>query len=218
MYPVMLKVGMVIYLRKDDEEQDVEEYKSRVIDIEDGLIMIDYPIHVETGRTTFFIDGTKLQVMFTNDAKVSYRFETKIAGRRLAEIPMLQLTHEGEASYVKIQRREFVRVDTTLDVAVEIDTTILRLVSTDISAGGMALNLPALDTLEEGMNVSLLIVLPFMHRKIEYIRTKAKVVRVFEKNQRAIASLKFLTLSDTDQQQVIQYCFERQLQLKKKIE
>lgn len=214
----MLKVGMVIYLRTEDVDQSVDEYKSRVLDIEDGFIMIDYPIHVETGRTTFFIDGTQLQVTFTNDAKVSYRFQTEIEGRRLAEVPMLQLTHQGEASYVKVQRREFVRVDATLDVAVGLNARILHLVSTDISAGGLALNLPTLDALGEGVIVSLLIVLPFARREIEYVRTKAQVIRVFEKNQRAIASLEFLSLSDTDRQQVIQFCFERQLLLKKKIE
>lgn len=209
---------MTIRLKKKEENQEFDEYKSRVVDIESDLIMIDYPIHVETGKTTFLTDGTELLVTFTDDAKVSYQFKTEVQGRRFAEVPMLALTRDGEASYHKIQRREFVRVDATLDVAVEVNETTLQLVSTDISAGGLALNVPSLKTLQEGATVSLLIVLPFKHREIKYVQTKAKVIRIVEKDQRIIASLEFLSLSNINRQQVVQYTFERQLQLKNKIE
>ncbi len=213
--PVVLKIGTVIHLRKEDE--DVEEYKSRVVDLGDGFIMIDYPSHVETGKTIFLIDGTRLHATFTDELKMSYLFQTNVQGRRLAEIPMLQLAYEGDKSLVKVQRREFVRVEASVDVAVEVEATTLHLVSADISAGGLALNLPTIDTLQENMLVSLLVVLPFADRDIAYIRAKAKVVRVFEKEQRNLASLEFVELSKADRQQVIQYCFERQLQLKKKM-
>lgn len=213
---MILKVGTVIYLRKE-EDDDENEYRSRVIDFTDDAIMVDYPTNVETGKTAFFTDETALSATFTDDLKMSYYFQTTVKGRRLAEIPMLQLLYKGDDHLIKVQRREFVRVDVNLDVAVGFEADILRLVTSDISAGGLAVNLPSMDLLKEDSIVSLFIVLPFTQRETQYIRAKASVIRVFEKDQRYIASLEFVELSSADRQQVIQFCFERQLQMKNKM-
>lgn len=216
---VVLKIGTAIQIMKASEEtSEVEEYKSRVIDIGEGHIMIDYPSHIETGKTVFLMDGTELLVTFTDELKMSYRFHTRVQGRRLAGIPMLQILYDGDDKLTKVQRREFVRVDVSVDVAVEKGADILRLVTTDLSAGGLAINLSAADVLQEDERVSLLIVLPFAQREIEYIRVKARVVRVFERDNRHIASLEFIELPGKERRKVIQFCFERQLQMKKKME
>lgn len=212
----MLKVGTVIHLRKEDAK--VDEYKSKVVDVGEGFVMVDYPIHIETGKTIFLIDGTELFATFSDELKMSYRFRTEVQGRHMAEIPMLQLSYQEE-SLLKIQRREFVRVGVNVDVAVSVEegATVLRLITADISAGGLAINLPEVDMLQEDTAVSLLIVLPFLRRPIQYVRAEARVIRIFERDQRHIATLAFTSIADEDRQQVIQFCFERQLQMKKKM-
>lgn len=213
---MILKVGTVVIVEKENDEDD-GKYKSKVVDIGDGFIMIDYPTHMETGKTTFLTNETALFATFTDDLKMSYGFQTKVQGRHHEGIPMLQLAYEDEKNLLKVQRREFVRVDANLDVAVEFEENILRLVTADISAGGLAIHLPELDTLREQSKVKLLIVLPFAAREIEYVRAEAKVVRIWHEDGRNIASLEFLDTSSSDRQRIVQFCFERQLQMKKKM-
>jgi len=54
---MILTVGTFVVIDKDFTE-DSEKYKSRVIDSGEDFVMIDYPSHLETGRTVFFMDGT----------------------------------------------------------------------------------------------------------------------------------------------------------------
>ncbi len=204
-----LKIGTSITIDKDFTEEG-EKYRSRIVDIEEDCIMIDYPAHMETGRTAFFIDGTQLLVSFVDEMKMAYVFRTEVMGRLNRGIPMLQLMYPGDSQLVKIQRREFVRVETPLDVAVNKDGRIFRLVAEDISAGGMAVNL-AQAALEQDDIVELTIVLPFKNNSITYVRVNARVVRIWDKDGRRIASLQFDQIEPESRQQVIRLCFERQL-------
>lgn len=204
-----LKIGTSITIDKDFTAEG-EKYKSRIVDIENDCIMIDYPAHLETGRTAFFIDGTQLLVSFVDDMKMAFVFRTEVMGRLNRGIPMLQLMYPGDEQLVKIQRREFVRVETPLDVAVNKDGTVFQLVAEDISAGGMAVNL-AQAALEQDDIVEVTVVLPFKNNSITYVRVNARVVRVWEKDGRRIASLQFDQIESEARQQVIRLCFERQL-------
>ncbi|WP_040286745.1 flagellar brake protein [Sporosarcina koreensis] len=204
-----LKIGTSIAIDKDYTENG-EKYKSRVVDIEKDCIMIDYPTQLDTGRTAFFIDGTQLLVSFVDELKMAYVFRTEVIGRLNRGIPMLQLTYPGDSGLIKIQRREFVRVESPLDVAIDKDGTVHQLVAEDISAGGMAVNL-ARASLEQDDIVTATLVLPFKNNSINYVRVNARVVRVWEKEGRPIASLQFDEIDPESRQQVIRLCFERQL-------
>ena len=204
-----LALGTSISIDKDYTE-DGEKFKSRVVDIGKDCVMIDYPTQIDTGRTAFFIDGTQLLVSFVDELKMAYVFKTEVLGRLNHGIPMLQLLYPGDEQLMKIQRREFVRVESPLDVAVDKDGSVYQLVAEDISAGGMALNL-AKSNFEEEDIVKLTIVLPFKNNAIKYVRVNARIVRIWEKEGRRIASLQFDEIDSDSRQQVIRLCFERQL-------
>lgn len=216
-YPLKLGIGTILQLKRMNSN-DETEYKSKVLDIVDHTVMIDYPSDVVTEKTAFFLDGTEFHCTFIDEMKVSYRFQTHIKGRRKTGIPMLEILYPGDRHLEKIQRREFVRVDANLDVAVEVDQVVQTFVTSDISAGGIAVNLKDSKFIKEQALVQLLIVLPFSHREIEYARCDAKVVRIWEQSERRIASIEFLNLSDAERQKITQFCFERQLLIRKKTE
>ena len=208
---MLLSIGSIITI-DSDLTKDSEKYKSKVIDMGDGFVMIDYPTHIETGKTAFFLDGTQLLVTFIDSMKISYAFRTEVSGRLNKGVPMLRLTYPGDEQLIKIQRREFVRVDVAVDVAVEKNGLFGRFVTEDLSAGGMALNLPGKVLYNEGDLVSLTIVLPFMNKVIKYVKVDAKLIRFWEKKGRKIASLQFEELNPIESQDIIRFCFERQLQ------
>ncbi|AXH98851.1 glycosyltransferase [Sporosarcina sp. PTS2304] len=209
-----LTIGTILTLEKDYTEES-EKFKSRVVDIEDDQhFMIDYPINMATGKTAFFIDGTQLLVTFVDDYKMSFAFRTEVHSRMNRTIPMLKLTYPGDKELIKIQRREFVRVDTSLDVAVESEDESLQLVSLDISAGGLAVNMKSHEFFEVQDVVDLMIVLHFSKSEIKYVSCKATVVRNWEEGKRRLSSFKFDTIDEKDRQHIIRYCFERQLELR----
>jgi c-di-GMP-binding flagellar brake protein YcgR len=142
---------------------------------------------------------------------MSYAFHAEVTGRKNKGIPMLKLTYPGDDQLIKIQRREFVRVETAIDVAVDFGGYYQQFIAEDISAGGIALNIGQVDSFEGTESVGLTIVLPFVNDDIKYIKTNAKAVRIWEKDDRRIASMQFSNIDTTDRQNIIRFCFERQL-------
>lgn len=213
---LLLQVGTMIIIDKDFTK-DSEKYKSKVIDAGNDYVMIDYPTEIETGKTIFFMDGTQLLVSFTDKLKMSYVFSTEVSGRKLQGVPMLRLVYRGDSELIKIQRREFVRVETAIDVAVEKDKEYVRLIAEDISAGGIAINITKTKLIQREDVLSLLIVLPFANREMKYIKVKGQVVRIWEDRGEIIASIIFLVIDSLDRQRIVRFCFERQLQMRNEI-
>lgn len=209
MFHLRLTVGTMVIIDKDFTENG-EKYKSKVVDTGENFVLIDYPAHMETNRTAFFMDGTQMLISFI-DNKMSYAFKAEVTGRVNNGIPMLKLAYPGDDQLIKIQRREFVRVETAIDVAVDFGGVFQQFVAEDISAGGIALNLGQNESFEESEAVMLTIALPYVNDEIKYIRTEANAVRIWEKNGRRIASMQFIGIDTIDRQNIIRFCFERQI-------
>lgn len=212
-FGMLLSIGTIIVI-DTDFTKDSEKYKSKVIDMGDGFVMIDYPTHINTGKTAFFLDGIQLLVSFIDDQKTSYAFRTEVGGRFNKGVPMLKLSYPGDEELIKIQRREFVRVETTIDIAVEQDGKFSHYVAEDLSAGGVALNLPKSVPFMAEDVVALTIVLPFGNKEIKYVKVHAKVARIWEKDGKRIASLQFEDIKPMESQYIIRFCFERQLKMR----
>lgn len=122
---------------------------------------------------------------------------------------MLHCPQQDE--FIKIQRREYVRVETPVDVAVQFKDYKYQLVTTDISAGGLALILKGDVAFKDDDDIKLTIVLPFANGDVNYVVTDATVVRIFEKDDKTIATIQLTDTDDIDQQHIVRFCFERQL-------
>lgn len=208
-----LQIGMTVVIDKDFSEES-EKFRSKIIDVGDDYVMIDYPTEVKTGKTAYFMDGTQLVVSFTDKMRMSYAFKTEVRGRLSKGVPMLKISYEGDDQLIKVQRREFVRVETAIDVAVEKGNDRVQLVAEDISAGGIALNITKMPLLENEKIISLLIVLPFANHEIKYVETKGEIIRTWDDDGRKIASIQFEGIESNARQQIVRYCFERQLKLR----
>lgn len=211
MFEMLLSIGTIIVIDQDFTK-DSEKYKSKVVDLGEDFIMIDYPTHIETGKTAFFLDGTQFHVSFSDDRKISYAFQTEVVGRLKDGIPMLKLSYPGDEQLLKIQRREFVRVEYALDVAVKKGALYSQYVAEDLSAGGIAVRIPEKEQFQQGETIALLIVLPFVNQEIKYVHAEATIVRIWEKNGKTLASLQFEKIGQGERQSIIRFCFERQLQ------
>lgn len=210
-----IKIGTMLILEPTYTER-VERFRCKVVEQKDGVIYIDYPINTITKKTAFLIDGAQFRVTFNDESKQSFAFNTEVLGRKKGNIPMIMLTCPPDEEFIKIQRREFVRVETPVDVAVEYDNRFTQLVADDISAGGVLLALQGAVNFKIGDEVRLTIVLPYTNKEIRYVQTDALVVTTFERNNRTLASVQFTDTDDIDKQYIVRFCFERQLQIRKK--
>lgn len=211
-----MKIGTVLTLAPISETEKIEKFHCKLVERTDRIIYIDYPINTLTNKTAYLMEGSQFRVTFIDAEKTSYAFNTEVLGHKVNSIPMIMLSLPPDDEIIKIQRRQFVRVRTSIDVAVEFEQHYLQFVTEDISAGGLALILHSDVPFQEEDNIDLTIVLPFSNGDIHYIQTKALVVRIFELNQIQIASIQFVDIEDVDQQKLLRFCFERQLIIRKK--
>lgn len=210
-----LKIGTLLTLEPTYTERN-EKFRCKVVERKDNVIFIDYPVNIETNKTAFLLDGSQFRVTFTNEEKVSYSFYTEVLGRRISNIQMIMLSCPPPEEFFKIQRREYVRVETPVDVAIEFNGHRYQFVAEDISAGGAAIHLKSPVSFKEGDVVKMMIVLPFANGEMRYVETDASIVRIFEKDDVTIASTNFNDTDELDQKQIVRFCFERQVFIRKK--
>ncbi|MEQ6356764.1 PilZ domain-containing protein [Lysinibacillus sp. M3] len=205
-----IKIGTQLELEPTYTES-VEKFRCKVVEQTENIIYIDYPINVATNKTAFLIDGSEFRATFHTDDKLSFAFSTEVVGRRAGNIPMIMLHCPKEDDFIKIQRREYVRVETPVDIAIQFQDAKYQLVTTDISAGGLAVLLKGVINFQAGDDVQLTIVLPYANGDVKYVITDATVVRIFEKDAQKIATIQLTDTDDVDQQHIVRFCFERQL-------
>lgn len=212
-----LKIGTSLTLEPTYTER-VEKFRCKVVEKQDNILFIDYPINTETKKTAFLVDGSQFRAIFHAEDNTNYAFKTEVLGRKFGNIPMIMISCPPDEEFIRIQRREFVRVPTPADVAVEYNNQHYQYVTEDISAGGLALQLKSNEYIpfQEGDSISLTIVLPYTNGDIRYVQTAAEVIRIFEKNHVKLASIQFTDTDDTDKQYIVRFCFERQLLIRKK--
>lgn len=215
----MIKIGDIITLELKYSDK-FEKYRCKLVEKQGNNIYIDYPINNDTNKTAFLLDGTQLKCTFLDSNGTVYLFESEVLGRVRQNIPMLKLSYPGEEHLVKIQRRQFVRIETSVDVAIqpkEIEFAPFTAVTDDISAGGVAIITNSETKLKQGMKIYIWLVLPMQNGDYHYMKLESKVVRIIPMNKDLIKiSIQFINPSPHERQLLLRFCFERQLALKKK--
>ncbi len=216
----MLQIGDIITLELKSSHEK-ETYKCRLVDRNGDHFYIDYPISLKTNRTAFLLDGTKLTATFIgHDGSSIYSFESEVEGRIKRNIPMLMISYPGDKNVVKIQRRQFVRIDTAVDIAIhplEYEFAPVTAITMDISAGGATVLTPAETGLKAGMTVQTWLVLIMQNGDYHYMKLQSRIVRNTPYSEtRNKVSLQFIDTTSGEKQMLLRLCFERQLENKKK--
>ncbi|MFT4413118.1 flagellar brake protein [Fredinandcohnia humi] len=216
----MIKIGETINLEPVINPNG-EKYKCRVVEKTDDKLYIDYPVNKKTGKTVYLMNGMQLNAFFLGEGTSVYFFETTVLGRIKDGIPMIVLSYPSSDALFKIQRRQFVRIETPVDVALHSKNGEYKpfvSITHDISAGGASVILPYHSSLVPETEVRTVFVLPTLSDEYIYVTLISKVIRIVEgrNGERNKVSLQFANVTENDRQLLIKFCFERQLLLKKK--
>lgn len=216
----MLKIGDSLILQpKYSSEPD--EYKSKILEFNGRTLFIDFPTNVSNGKTTIMADGTQLKATYINNESSSvYMFDTEILGKVNQPIQMMQILYPDKEEHIKIQRREYVRIETKIDAAIRSDIhgfVPFITVTEDISAGGASIILPQSIDLKPQSVISIIVVIQLKSGCTHYVKTPCRVVRTINQAGKVrTASLQFIDISENDRQNIIRFVFEKQLEQRKK--
>ncbi|WP_280768248.1 flagellar brake protein [Salipaludibacillus daqingensis] len=215
----MIKIGNIIHLELNNPDEEKKRFKSKILDHDNGQVFIDYPVDQKTKKPSFFLEGTEVRVWFMGKDQAIYLFQTEVVGKYEKKFPMLVLKDPGKEEYIRIQRRQYVRVDTNIDVAVYSSInkfTPFTTVTADVSGGGMALVLPEDHSISSEDIITTWLALPYQSGEMNYLEVRARAIRIFKERGRIKGSFEFVDTGELDRQKIVRYCFERQLALKKK--
>ena len=216
---IMLKIGKTLILEQKYSIER-ETYKCMIVEVDDETFYTDYPIDVQTGKVAFLMDGTQLKASYTDDEKGTYLFDTEVLNKVKGNIPMMQLSLPPEETFVKIQRRQFVRIDTSVDIAVhpiEGEFVPFRAVTEDLSAGGAAIRLKKNMILNNASFINIWLALPLNSGEITYLKLNSKVIRIVDlESGPRIVSVEFVAPTKHETQIIMRYIFEKQVEMKKR--
>ncbi|SHF57291.1 flagellar brake protein [Ornithinibacillus halophilus] len=215
-----MRIGTLLNIERFYSNGEKEEYQSKIIERDNQYIYIDLPVHVQSRRTTFISIDTPIYASYVGKDHSIYRFKTFIKKKTTLTIPALAIELPQPEQIERIQRRQFVRIEIQVDVAVHSKLDKFRPFSTvtnDISGGGLSIILPDGEELTSGQSVNTWIVLSNQTGSYEYITIQCEVIRVLNNNnQPRTASLKFINIDSHTQQKIIQFCFEKQREARQK--
>lgn len=200
-------------LIQNTEDHQMVEYRCTIIGIDHNYIFIDYPINKDTQRTGFFSTGTNLLVKYIDKDKNLYQFHTKIQKKVTLTIPGLAIELPEKEKLKQIQRREYVRIMTAVDIAIhptDQSFSPFTTVTNDISGGGISAVIPPKMQLNKGQKLFLWMVLP-TKTEIKYAHLQGDIIQIYDlKSGFKTASIEFISIADQTRQDIIQFGFEKQ--------
>lgn len=214
------KVNTFLYLQvaSPDEAEAKTVYKSRIADVLDDTLLIEVPIDESTGQFKRLFLGDELSAYYLTEGGVKHYFDTHVLGFRDDVIKLIEIRKPDPDSIRKVQRRSFLRVTAVLELAVKLANQVRFLAYTDdIGGGGVSFITDPRWSLKAGDVMECWLLLPYKNGTIEHAYFKPEVVRVKKlESGRNQVMAKFIEISDSERQKIIRYCFERQLEFRKR--
>src|SRR5690625_117992 len=216
---IVVNVGDTLVMKLSTSDK---LYRCKVIDFIDDFIAIDHPINIQTNKSITLPKHAKLIINYIKDGNI-YEFPTTIVRQTKINIPALLINRPNKDDIRRIQRREFVRVQTDVDIAVHCPNktfTPFTTVTGDISGGGaLIITPPKKVDFRPKQKVELFFSLRYDDEPYKYVHTTAEIVLVRQINAVKTFSVKFLLPSERMREQIINYCFyvQRKRQKERKV-
>ncbi|MDP5273776.1 flagellar brake protein [Chengkuizengella axinellae] len=216
----MLKIGHILLLEiqpNDElENNDTILYKTRISDIQNNMIFIEMPTEIKSGKFRHLQDGVELFVRFNSEDDVKYGFSSFVIGTKKEGIRQILIKKPSPDEFIHIDDRKYLRVPANLELALQSSNHHRFLAKTvDISGGGIAFICE--EQVEVNQSFRCWLLIQHKNEHIQHIPFEGKVLRMKKlDSDRTKVMLHFMKIDEEDRRSIIRYCFERQLELRKK--
>ena len=212
-----LEVGQKVRLKisRWEEDKDNQVYETKVVDLGEDIIELDFSF-VQGGKPTGIRRGKELTLVFIGRNGL---YKQPVEVRQFKRDPILSLEVIRAGELKKLQRRRYVRVPVGEEIEYSVDNgNFERGLMVDVSGGGIKLKIDELDGLEEGKEIDLKLLPLSLSQDI----IKGQVVRVREEEDSDTGEIsynlgiKFLGISDKVREEIIEWGFVKQRELRRK--
>jgi c-di-GMP-binding flagellar brake protein YcgR len=213
------KVNQFLYLHvaSSDEEDASIEYKSRIADSSEDELLINVPIIEGSGRLKRLFLGDELSASYISEDGVKSFFNSHVTGFKEEVVKLVRIRKPDPGSVTKVQRRNFLRVAAELEIAISMSSNARFIgVTDDVGGGGISFLVDARWPVKQETILDCWLLVPFRNGSIDHAQFKAEVIRVKPLETKNQIMVKFSSISDGERQKIIRYCFERQLDIRKK--
>jgi len=219
-FRVLPKVNQTMFIQasQDAGQEHAATLRSRVADMNATSLYLEIPLDEKSGRYHRARAGEEFRVTYYTAEGVKHQFSTTVTGFRKEEaMSLIEVRKPAAEEIAREQRRSFLRVEAQLEIAVRIGDKLRFVALTeDVGGGGVSFRCERKWPITSGLKLMCWLLIPYRSGSIEHAQFAAEVVRVKEAEpNHYIVMMKFDDISDVDQQKVIRYCFERQLDFRK---
>jgi c-di-GMP-binding flagellar brake protein YcgR len=220
---VLPKINQTLYIQVFSEIVNAESdappitLRSRVADNDDHNIYIEIPLDEKSRKLYRAQQGEKLQVFFFTKEGVKHLFPSVVTGF-LKEIVALVAIKKPELDEItKDQRRSYLRVDANLELAVKVgDKLRFTAITEDVGGGGVSFICDRKWPIVPNAILTCWLLLIYKGGSIAHSKFEGEVVRVLPvEPDKHLIMMRFQDIVVSDQQKIIRYCFERQLDKRK---
>lgn len=214
------KVNQILHMQMNsiDEEESKIEYKSRIADVTESAIIIEVPLNEKTGRLKKLYHGDEISAHFLGQGGVKHYFTTEVVAFTEDVIRLIELRLPELSAITQIQRRNFLRVLAELEIAVKLNDKIQFIgLTDDVSGGGISFICDGHIPIGLNAIISCWVLAPFKNGTIEHIPFIGEVVRVKDtETDKQLVMIRFAEIADRERQKLIRFCFERQMDFRKR--
>lgn len=216
------KINQTMYIQVTTGSEVAEDaiitLRSRVADMDNNNLYIEIPLDEKSRKYYRTQLGEKLQLYFFTPDGVKHLFASTVTGfRKEAVLSLVALRKPVLEEITKDQRRSFLRVEANLEIAVKIgDKLRFVAVTEDVGGGGISFTCERKWPIVPNQIINCWLLLNYKDGSIGHSRFDGEVVRVLPvEPAKHLIMTRFNNIADSDQQKVIRYCFERQLDQRK---
>ncbi|CAH1221367.1 putative protein YpfA [Paenibacillus plantiphilus] len=213
-----VKHFLFLQVASSDEEEAAMEYKSRVEDEHEDELLIDVPIIEGTGKYKRLFLGDELSIYFVSGDGVKHYFNSHVLGFKDDVVKLIRIRKPQLDAITSVQRRSFLRVAAELEIAIRMSSHVRFIGMTDdVGGGGISFLCDKRWPLKTSQELDCWLLIPYRNGTVEHAQFKAEIVRVKDmETGRNQVMAKFASISDSERQKIIRFCFERQLDYRKK--
>ena len=214
-----MKINQTLFLQVAslDEEESKKQYKTRVADVSDENIAVELPLDEKTGRFKRLDVGDQISAHFITGDGVKNFFETEVVGHQTDVVRLVILRRPDPETITRVQRRTFLRVPATLEIACRLGDHLQFLaVTEDVSGGGISIICDGHLPIKANDSLHCWLLIHFRNGAIEHVPFKSEIIRIKPlETGKQLAMMRFLDIAGVEQQKIIRYCFERQFEMRK---
>lgn len=213
------KINQTMYIQTVNELPDTPTItlRSRVADMDASNIYIEVPLDEKSRRYYRAEQGETLQLYFFTAEGVKHIFTTQVTGFRKDTVNLVSIRKPNLEEISKDQRRSYLRVEANLELAVRMaDKLKFVAITEDVGGGGVSFTCDRKWPIVQNTVLHCWLLLTYKGGSIAHASFEGEVVRVLPvEPDKHLIMMRFKDIADSDQQKVIRYCFERQLDKRK---